>query len=75
MAMFDDFGQTPSGGPLRALIAEDETIIRLDLRGMLEKHGLIVAAEARNGAEAVDLARTTESRRRAECTPSGRCRS
>jgi AmiR/NasT family two-component response regulator len=58
MAMFDDFGQTPSGGPLRVLIAEDETIIRLDLRGMLEKHGLVVAAEARNGAEAVELART-----------------
>ena len=42
---------------LRVLIAEDETIIRLDLRGMLVKHGLIVVAEARNGAEAVELAR------------------
>jgi response regulator NasT len=39
------------------LIAEDETIIRLDLRGLLEKHGLVVVAEARNGAEAVELAR------------------
>src|SRR2546430_9771234 len=57
MSMFDDFGQIPSGGPMRVLIAEDETIIRLDLRGMLEKHGLVVVAEARNGAEAVDLAR------------------
>ena len=45
---------------MRVLIAEDETIIRLDLRRMLEKHGLTVCAEARNGAEAVDLARTTE---------------
>jgi len=43
--------------PLRILIAEDETIIRLDLRGMLEKHGLVVVAEARNGLEAVELAR------------------
>jgi response regulator NasT len=42
---------------LRILIAEDETIIRLDLRGLLEKHGLIVVAEARNGVEAVELAR------------------
>jgi response regulator NasT len=39
------------------LIAEDETIIRMDLRAMLERHGLIVAAEARNGSEAVELAR------------------
>jgi len=44
--------------PLRILIAEDETIIRLDLRGMLEKHGLIVVGEARNGLEAVELARS-----------------
>jgi two-component system, response regulator PdtaR len=44
---------------MRVLIAEDETIIRLDLRGLLEKHGLTVCAEARNGAEAVELARTT----------------
>ena len=45
---------------MRVLIAEDETIIRLDLRQMLEKHGLTVCAEARNGAEAVELARTTQ---------------
>jgi two-component system, response regulator PdtaR len=50
--MFDD--------PLRVLIAEDETIIRLDLRGVLEKHGLLVVGEARNGVEAVELARTME---------------
>ena len=50
--MFD-----PPEKPLRVLIAEDETIIRLDLRGMLEKHGLVVVAEARNGLEAVELAR------------------
>jgi response regulator NasT len=39
------------------LIAEDETIIRLDLKGVLETHGLIVCAEARDGEEAVSLAR------------------
>jgi len=45
---------------MRVLIAEDETIIRLDLRGLLERHGLQVCAEARNGVEAVELARTTQ---------------
>ena len=43
--------------PLRVLIAEDETIIRLDLCSVLAKRGLVVAAEARNGVEAVELAR------------------
>jgi response regulator NasT len=43
--------------PLRVLIAEDETIIRLDLCCVLQKRGLIVVAEARNGVEAVELAR------------------
>jgi response regulator NasT len=46
--------------PLRVLIAEDEPIIRLDLRGILEKHGLIVVTDARNGLEAVELARTEQ---------------
>src|SRR5437879_11791527 len=45
-------------GPLRGLVAEDQAIIRLDLRGCLEQHGLIVCAEARDGEEAVELART-----------------
>jgi response regulator NasT len=44
---------------VRVLIAEDETIIRLDLRQLLGRHGLIVCAEARNGREAVELARET----------------
>jgi response regulator NasT len=43
---------------MRVLIAEDETIIRLDLRGLLGRHGLIVCAEARDGEEAVALARS-----------------
>jgi len=40
---------------MRILIAEDETIIRLDLRGALEHAGYEVC-EARDGAEAVALA-------------------
>ncbi|HSL63075.1 MAG TPA: response regulator [Gaiellaceae bacterium] len=42
--------------PLRVLVAEDETIIRLDLRGLLENAGFEVCAEARDGEEAVRLA-------------------
>jgi response regulator NasT len=44
-------------GTLRILIAEDETIIRLDLRELLERAGFEVVAEARDGEEAVELAR------------------
>ena len=44
----------------RVLIAEDETLIRLDLRQLLEAAGFEVCAEARNGAEAVELARESE---------------
>ena len=44
--------------PLRILIAEDETIIRLDLRELLEAAGCEVCAEARDGVEAVELARS-----------------
>jgi len=45
---------------VKVLIAEDETIIRLDLRSLLERHGLVVCAEARDGLEAVELARSAE---------------
>ena len=48
----------PAIGPLRVLIAEDETIIRMDLRGLLEKNGMMVVAEAANGAQAIELVRT-----------------
>ncbi len=41
----------------RVLIAEDETIIRLDLADMLERAGFEVCAQARDGVEAVELAR------------------
>ena len=42
---------------MRILIAEDETIIRLDLRDLLERAGHEVVGEARDGEEAVALAR------------------
>ena len=52
----------PTDGPpaMRILIAEDETIIRLDLRDVLERAGHDVCAEARDGEEAVALALTEE---------------
>src|SRR6185436_2618558 len=43
---------------MRILIAEDETIIRLDLRELLQRAGFDVVAEARDGEEAVALARS-----------------
>jgi AmiR/NasT family two-component response regulator len=44
----------------RILIAEDETIIRLDLRELLEGAGFEVCAEAKDGEEAVELARSAK---------------
>jgi two-component system, response regulator PdtaR len=45
---------------VKILLAEDETLIRLDLRGILERNGFSVCAEAKDGLEAVELARSTE---------------
>ena len=45
---------------MRILVAEDETIIRLDLRELLERAGFEVCAEAKDGVEAVELARSEE---------------
>jgi response regulator NasT len=42
---------------LRVLIAEDEALIRMDLREMLEEEGHEIVAEARDGAEAISFAR------------------
>jgi response regulator NasT len=42
--------------PIRVLIAEDEALIRLDLREMLEEDGYDVCGEAADGASAVRLA-------------------
>jgi AmiR/NasT family two-component response regulator len=46
-------------GATRILIAEDETIIRLDLARLLVAAGFDVCAEARDGVEAVELAAAT----------------
>jgi len=42
---------------MRVLIAEDEAIIRMDLREMLTEEGHEVVGEARDGGEAIALAR------------------
>lgn len=42
---------------MRVLIAEDEALIRMDLREMLAEEGHEVVGEARDGAEAIELAR------------------
>jgi response regulator NasT len=41
----------------RVLIAEDDPIVRLDLRAMLELNGFEVVGEARDGEEAIELTR------------------
>jgi response regulator NasT len=42
---------------MRVLIAEDEALIRLDLREMLEEEGFTVVGEAADGEQAVTLAK------------------
>jgi two-component system, response regulator PdtaR len=42
--------------PRRVLIAEDEALIRLDLKEMLEETGYEVVGEAADGQQAIDLA-------------------
>ena len=44
-------------GAPRIVIAEDEAIIRLDLREMLEEEGFEIVGEANDGQRAVELAR------------------
>lgn len=46
-------------GNMRVLIADDDPIIRLDLKQMLENLGYDVVAEAGDGQQAVQLARET----------------
>ncbi len=46
----------PELARLRVLIAEDEALIRLDLREMLEEEGFDVVGEAADGEHAVQLA-------------------
>jgi AmiR/NasT family two-component response regulator len=45
-----------SSQPTRVLIAEDEALIRLDLKEMLEEEGYIVVAEVGDGQAAVEQA-------------------
>ena len=45
---------------MRILVAEDETIIRLDLKELLERSGFEVCAEAKDGVEAVELAQSEQ---------------
>jgi two-component system, response regulator PdtaR len=54
----DGLDDGPRGSStMRILLAEDETIIRLDLRDLLERAGFEVCAEAKDGEEAIELAR------------------
>jgi AmiR/NasT family two-component response regulator len=46
---------TVTAGTRRVVIAEDETLIRLDLKEMLEEEGFTVVGEAGDGKTAVDL--------------------
>jgi len=46
-----------TAAPTRVLIAEDEALIRLDLREMLEEEGYEVVGEAGDGETAIRLAR------------------
>src|ERR1700753_2421403 len=46
----------PAGPPTRVLIAEDEALIRLDLREMLQEEGFDVVGEGADGEQAVALA-------------------
>jgi AmiR/NasT family two-component response regulator len=49
--------QAPNATAPKVLIAEDEAIIRLDLKEMLEEEGFSVVGEASDGEAAVRLAR------------------
>jgi AmiR/NasT family two-component response regulator len=48
----------PSATPYKILVAEDETLIRMDLVEMLNEAGYEVVAQASNGQEAISLAQT-----------------
>ena len=52
-----DQGSEERDVPTRVLIAEDEALIRLDLKEMLQEEGFEVVAEVADGASAVRLTR------------------
>ena len=56
----EDDGTTTSAAPaagLKVLVVEDEALIRMDLAEMLTEEGYVVAGEAGNGEQALELAR------------------
>ena len=48
---------TTSAGPVRVVLAEDEAIIRLDVKEILEEEGYEVVGETGRGDQAVELVR------------------
>jgi two-component system, response regulator PdtaR len=53
----EDDGSRTEAAPLTVLVVEDEALIRLDLAEMLTEEGYVVAGEAGDGEQAVELAR------------------
>jgi response regulator NasT len=53
----DQTSNSTNNSKIRILVAEDETIIRLDLIEMLTEAGYEVVAQAENGAVAIDMAK------------------
>jgi two-component system, response regulator PdtaR len=49
------YARLVSKSPFHVVIAEDEALIRLDLREMLEEEGYVIAGEASDGETAVQL--------------------
>lgn len=49
------YAQRVSQTPFRVVIAEDEALIRLDLKEMLEEEGYVIAGEAGDGEAAIEL--------------------
>jgi response regulator NasT len=54
----DRLADVTTAAPRRVLIAEDEALIRLDLKEMLEEAGYQVVGEASDGQQAVELTHT-----------------
>ncbi|MDE0117342.1 MAG: response regulator [bacterium] len=50
-------GSQPAPDPVRIVLAEDEAIIRLDLRETLEEEGYMVVGETSRGDQVLDLVR------------------
>ena len=53
-----DSTAAPSADGFRVLVVEDEALIRLDLTEMLTEEGYVVAGEAADGEQAIELARS-----------------